>query len=163
MFGKARPGSALLALFVALSAPAGCGDDDDGEVRVLACSGNCSCNDDTRTCSCSGGTDCVLEGEGNVTFTCDGNASCGLSCGSACDIVCPGTTGCVAKAGPSAYFECQGNATCEFTCEADCEVSCGGAARCLVTCDDPDQCDLSACRGSTDCGDGVFACGRDCP
>jgi hypothetical protein len=142
-----------------------CGDDDDDRppVKVLECSGTCSCDAQTRTCSCSGGTDCVLAGEGNVTFSCDGNASCGLSCTNDCNIICPGTTGCVADSGARARFECQGNASCEFTCKADCVVQCAGAAQCLVTCTDPETCDLTDCRGSTDCGGGVFACGRSCP
>jgi hypothetical protein len=144
--------------------PLACGDDDeDGGARILECDGNCTCNEDTRTCSCSGGTSCALEGEGNVTFTCDGNAACDLSCGSNCDIICPGTTGCTAEAGASASFECQGNAMCEFTCLADCSVLCQGAAQCLVTCDDTEPCDLDNCSNSTDCGNGVFACGRACP
>jgi hypothetical protein len=42
-------------------------------------------------------------------------------------------------------------------------VRCAGAAQCLVTCYDVETCDLSDCRGSTDCGNGVFACGRACP
>lgn len=152
---------------VLLSSSIACGDDDDDDglhdVAVLDCTGTCSCDASTRTCSCAGGTDCTLVGSSDVTFACDGNASCGLSCGDDCDIICPGTTGCIADAGKRAYFECQGNAQCEFTCRADCEVSCGGASRCLVTCEDPDACDLSDCRGSTDCGGGVFACGRACP
>ncbi len=139
-----------------------CGDDD-GDVEVLECSGTCNCNDDERTCSCAGGTECALEGEGDVTFTCDGNASCDLSCGDGCEIICPGTTGCVAESGAGASFECQGNAMCEFTCLADCSVSCGGTTQCLVHCDDEDECDLSDCRNSTDCGEGTFACGRACP
>jgi hypothetical protein len=154
---------APLLVFAALGAFA-CGDDDDDpQVKVLECSGTCSCDAQARTCSCSGGTECVLAGEGNVTFSCDGNASCGLSCTNDCNIVCPGTTGCVADSGARARFECQGNASCEFTCKADCSVQCAGAAQCLVTCADPDTCDLSNCRASTDCGDGVFACGRACP
>jgi hypothetical protein len=146
----------VLPLFVA------CGDDE-GEVAILECTGTCTCDNDTRTCSCAGGTDCVLEGEGQVTFTCDGNASCGLSCGDDCNVVCPGTTGCNAESGARARFECQGTAACEFRCHADCAVFCGGTSQCLVTCDDVNACDLSACRNSTDCGGGIFACGRECP
>jgi hypothetical protein len=143
---------------------AGCGDDDDDDdVAVLECSGMCSCNEDTRTCSCAGGTECTLAGEGNVTFTCDGNASCDLLCGDDCNIVCPGTTGCAAESGAGAEFECQGTALCEFTCQADCVVNCTGAAQCLVTCEDEASCNLDNCRASTPCGDGVFACGRACP
>jgi hypothetical protein len=153
---------ALLS-FVAASV-VGCGDDEDeGNVRVLECSGTCSCNDETRTCSCSGGTECELSGEGNVTFTCDGNAACDLHCDEDCNIVCPGTTGCTAESGPGASFECQGNASCEFTCQADCTVLCAGAAQCLVTCTDEDTCNLDDCRDATPCGEGVFACGRACP
>jgi hypothetical protein len=156
-----------VAALLSLSSIFACGDDDDDDglhdVKVLECTGTCTCDNATRTCSCAGGTDCTLVGSGDVTFGCDGNASCGLSCGDDCDIICPGTTGCIADAGARAYFECQGNAQCEFTCRADCSVSCGGAARCLVTCQDPQSCDLSGCRGSRECGGGVFACGRDCP
>jgi hypothetical protein len=144
-----------------LAAPAftACGDD----AEVIECDGTCSCDAETRTCSCAGGTECTLEGESDVTFTCDGNASCGLSCGDGCNIICPGTTGCTAEAGAGARFECQGNAECEFTCLADCAVHCSGASQCLVTCADEASCNLSDCRGSTDCGDGLFACGRACP
>lgn len=157
-------GVACAALVSVLSVLAGCGDDDDrGNVAVLECSGTCSCDPNTRTCSCSGGTSCALAGEGNVTFSCDGNASCGLSCGDDCNIICPGTTGCTAESGARARFECQGSALCEFTCHADCSVYCGGSTQCLVTCDDVNACDLSQCRNSTDCGNGIFACGRACP
>jgi hypothetical protein len=152
----------FMTLFLAMAAVA-CGDDDEGDVAILECDGNCSCNDVTRTCSCSGGTECTIEGEGNLRFTCDGNASCDLNCGNDCEIVCPGTTGCTAEAGEGASFECQGNAICEFTCRANCSVRCAGAAQCLVTCDDTEPCNLDECQGSTDCGNGVFACGRACP
>jgi hypothetical protein len=161
VFSLGRTPIAVLTLLA--SSFASCDDDDGNDVTVLECTGTCTCDEEARICSCAGGTSCVLEGEGDVTFTCDGNASCGLACGDDCDIICPGTTGCTAEAGARARFECQGSASCEFTCRADCVVSCGGASQCLVTCDDVETCDLSQCRDATDCGDGVFACGRACP
>lgn len=114
--------------------------------QVLECEGECTCDDSTRTCSCAGGTACVLEGADDVTFRCEGNASCDLACGVGCHVICPGTTGCTTVLGDDSSAECQGNATCNFTCEGDCEISCGGASTCEVTCADDCELEGTSCR-----------------
>jgi hypothetical protein len=125
----------LFALTLSVFAFTSCGEDDDGvdDVDVLECSGQCSCDQETQTCSCSGGTTCALEGGSNVTFTCDGNAACELSC-EGCDVICPGTTGCTVTLGNGGTAECQGNAICDYECTGNCDIQCGGASQCSTTC-----------------------------
>ena len=72
----------------------GCGDDDGADVDILECEGSCECDEDTRTCSCLGGTECVVEGEEDITLVCEGNARCDLQCEALCTVECPGTAGC---------------------------------------------------------------------
>lgn len=124
------------------AAVGGCGSDD---VDVLECDGACHCDPDERVCSCEGGTECTLEGAEDVTFECDGNASCDLTCGTGCHVVCPGTTGCTTTLADDASAECQGTATCDFYCEGDCDIECGGNTDCTVEC--ADDCELEG----TDC------------
>ena len=143
---------------------AACKDDDGGHSEILECIGTCTCDQETRTCSCAGGTECTIEGEGNVTLTCDGNASCDLSCGVGCHVICPGTTGCTAEMGDEGTADCQGNAFCDYTCLGDCQVTCSGTPECIVRCTDGAECTILACEGSlTDCGDGVQVCRTQCP
>ena len=117
-----------------------CGSEDP----ILECEGECSCDYDTRECSCAGGTTCTLEGD-DVTFYCDGNASCDLTCGLYCHVVCPGTTGCTTTLGDGSSAECQGTATCDFTCEGDCDISCGGTSNCSVECHEDCEQDGLSC------------------
>lgn len=128
----------LFSLLAALSIAVACGDDD---IEVLECTGSCSCDQETRTCSCSGGTTCTIEGAKDITFKCDGNAACNLACGENCHVICPGTTGCTVTLGNNSTAECQGNAVCNYDCEGNCEAECGGASTCNVTC--ADGCTLS--------------------
>lgn len=127
---------ALTAIFAGFAT--GCGGDD---VEVLECDGECTCDEQTRTCSCAGGTECTLDGAEDVTFECDGNASCDLACGTGCHVICPGTTGCTTILAHNASGECQGTATCEFSCEGNCDVDCGGNTDCTVEC--ADDCELT--------------------
>lgn len=139
-------------------------NDDDGGVAVLECVGTCTCDEETRTCSCAGGTTCTIEGAENVTLTCDGNAACDLSCGVDCHVICPGTTGCVAEIGDDSTGECQGTAECDFTCLGDCQITCSGTPQCTVRCRDGFECTILACDGDvTDCGDGIQVCRTTCP
>lgn len=145
---------------------AACGDDDGGTAEVLMCTpeGACSCDEDTRTCTCTGGSTCALDGASDVTLQCDGNAACNLDCGMACEVICPGTTGCTSTIGDESSGVCQGTGSCDFTCEADCSVSCSGTSSCIVHCADGARCDRTECRGEVDCGGGVFTCGgATCP
>src|SRR5688500_2266613 len=158
-----RNGLGMLGLVLCLAAACG---DDDGTAEVLACmpEGSCSCNEETRTCTCTGGSTCALEGASNVTLQCDGNAACHLDCGTDCDVICPGTTGCTSTIGDESTGTCQGTGECDFTCEADCTASCSGSSRCIVRCHDGSRCDLAECRDMEDCGGGVHACGgATCP
>ena len=90
--------AAALAACLSLALLASCGGDD---TEVLECTGTCTCDEDTRECSCEGGSDCAVEGADGVTFPCDGNARCDLSCGEDCVIECPGTSGCTATCKPT--------------------------------------------------------------
>ena len=139
-------------------------NDDGGNVEVLECIGTCTCDQDTRTCSCAGGTTCTIEGAENVTLVCEGNASCDLACGVGCHVICPGTTGCTAEIGDDGTAECQGTAECDYTCLGDCQVTCSGSPQCIVRCADGYACTILACDGQiTECGDGIQACRTTCP
>lgn len=135
--------AALLVAIATIGLVSACGNRD---IDVLECSGECSCDDEARSCSCAGGTTCAIEGAEDITFYCDGNAACDLTCGTDCHVVCPGTTGCTVHLGDGGTAECQGNATCTYHCDGNCEAQCGGAAHCTVNC--PDECeqDGNACR-----------------
>ena len=54
--------SILLSLTFGVALFIGC-KDPDPEPEVLACSGECECIPEENTCSCLGGTDCVIDGE----------------------------------------------------------------------------------------------------
>ena len=149
---------AFLALFLFM-----CNNDGD-DVEVLECVGSCTCDDDTRTCTCQGGTECTIEGEEDITLVCDGNASCDLACGNRCHVICPGTTGCTAEMGDDSIAECQGNAECDYTCLGDCEVQCSGTPQCIVRCAEGATCTIVDCDSQlTDCGDGIQVCRTNCP
>lgn len=116
------------------------------EVEVLECSGECTCEEETRSCSCAGGTTCAIDGADDITFYCDGNAACDLTCGYGCHVVCPGTTGCTTTLGPDSSAECKGTASCTYYCEGDCDVECSGASSCTVECADDCEQDGTQCR-----------------
>lgn len=155
--------SFLLPLALGIGFFLGCGDPDD-DVDVLACSGECECVPEENTCSCLGGTDCVIDGEPpGMTLICEGNARCALACGADCHVVCPGTSGCDATMGPGSTAECDGTGDCDFTCEGDCSVDCPGASSCTVTCPPEASCEITSCSQINECGDGVLACRTECP
>ena len=155
---RTMPPTAALLLLLGV---AGCtGDTAD----VLECEGTCSCDQDARTCSCEGGTDCEVAGASDVTLTCDGNARCALSCEELCRVECPGTAGCEAVMGPDSEAVCNGTGSCDYTCEGDCTVDCPGASSCVVRCAEGASCAITSCGPMvTDCGDGVQACRTACP
>lgn len=140
-----------------------CGDDDP--VEVLECTGTCSCEEETRSCSCQGGSECVVGAASDVTLVCEGNASCDLECGVRCHVECPGTAGCAAAMGDDSTAICNGTGTCEYTCGGDCQIDCPGASACIVRCAEGATCEVTSCLGPSlvDCGDGVLACRTDCP
>ena len=130
---------ALTTIGFGAAVTTGCGSD---EPDVLECDGDCGCDEETRTCNCSGGTDCVIEGAEDLTFECDGNADCDLTCGTDCHVICPGTTTCTATLTGYASAECQGTGTCEYYCDTDCDIDCGSNTDCTVNChDDCDELD----------------------
>jgi hypothetical protein len=141
----------------------GCGDGGDSPGEVLECEGSCTCEPETRTCTCHGGTDCVVDGDDDITFECDGNARCGLECGTNCHVECVGTTGCDAVMGDGSTGVCPGTASCNFTCLGSCSVSCSGSAQCTLDCPEDGDCEITDCPMVTDCGDGVLACRTSCP
>jgi hypothetical protein len=162
---RASSWSILYTLAFALGVAWGCGPrDDENPGEVLECTGTCTCDPDTRTCKCSGGTDCVVDGGEGIIFECDGNARCSLECGNECHVSCVGTTGCDAVMGDGSTGECPGTASCSFVCEGSCSVSCSGSARCTLDCPPEGDCEITDCGGQvSDCGDGLLACRTSCP
>jgi hypothetical protein len=128
--------------------------------------GSCVCSEGVErelSCSCLGGSNCAIAAD-DIEFSCDGNAACGLDCGTNCLITCPGTTSCAVIAGDEAVISCPGTAFCDVTCRGSCLVTFAGNASGLVFCaDDLAECVVEGCAGATDCGDGVSACRTDCP
>jgi hypothetical protein len=112
----------------------GCSDPNP-EPEILECSGACECDAETNTCSCLGGTDCVIEGDvPGMTLLCEGNARCDLECGDECHVECPGTGGCDALMGANSTGVCNGTGSCTFLCVGDCSVDCPGSSSCVVSC-----------------------------
>lgn len=130
--------SVLVAVVVTLIAM-GCGSD--AEVKECLPEGSCSCTDGVErdtACVCVGGSDCSIDGD-NIEFQCDGNASCGLTCGNDCLVICPGTTICTVEVGDDAVVNCPGTATCNIRCLEDCTVNVAGAADATVECVNEDN------------------------
>jgi hypothetical protein len=157
MLAKNLLGSVLCAAVPALALVAfvqlgGCSSSD---IEVLECTGECECDEETNTCSCLGGTECVVEGGVGVTLTCDGNARCDLACGEECHVDCHGTTGCDATLGDNSTAACSGTVDCNYTCLGDCVVDCPGTSRCTVACADGATCEVTSCPSVTDCGEGM--------
>ena len=140
---------------------AGCSDDDPA---IVACEGQCTCDSDTRTCECMGGTTCVMEGGTDVTFRCNGNASCDFLCGANCTSECPGTSVCVAAMGEGSMARCNGTGRCDVTCSGDCRVVCTGNEECTLSCPEGADCAITECSQVIECeGQNAFACRTDCP
>lgn len=151
-----------LCLGFAAIAAAACGDDDG--VEVLECTGTCTCDEATRTCSCQGSDSaCVIGAARDVTLACEGNAACDLECGVGCTVDCRGTAGCTAEVGDRGHAVCGGTALCDVTCHGSCTADCSGSSQCLLRCAEGATCDFEGCPMATDCGGGVFACRGDCP
>lgn len=148
-----------LSLFLA------CSDSDDAEVTACEPENACQCTDGTErdtACVCVGGSTCSIEGN-SIEFSCQGNAACGLSCGTDCLITCPGTTMCTVATGDDAVVECPGTASCDVTCHGDCTVNVAGAAKAVLRCTEENaSCELAGCS-ATDCGNGIWACKTACP
>lgn len=150
---------ALLSNLAALSA--GCNDDT---VEILACEGNCMCVEETRTCSCLGGTECIIEGANDVTLICEGNADCALRCEDDCNVQCPGTSICEVIMGGDSFARCNGTGRCDVTCNGDCQVECTGNEECTVRCADDVDCEIIGCGEAIDCDDqNAQACRTACP
>jgi hypothetical protein len=156
---------ARAALLVSALGLIACGPDDGAEIEECDPPGACSCEPGTEretSCSCTGGSECVIEGD-SIEFHCDGNAGCGMTCGTDCLITCPGTTSCDVVVDEAAVIDCPGTAECYVTCLGSCTLSMAGASRSTLICDDPAaDCAMEGCS-ATDCGDGVFTCRSDCP
>ncbi len=159
----------LLVPWLGLLLAASCNDDEaerrvDGETaEVVSCEGSCSCDPDTRTCTCQGGSLCETECDGPCTLQCEGNARCDMSCPDDCTIECPGTAGCDARVGDNAVGVCNGTGDCAFTCEGDCSFDCPGASRCVVFCAAGATCEITSCPMVTECDGDILACRTDCP
>ncbi len=125
----------VFALFTATLAGIGCGG---GDAEVAACEpeGACYCEDGVEratACFCEGGSNCSVEGD-DIEFQCEGNAACGLTCGTNCLVTCPGTTSCTVEVGDGGVVICPGTASCDVTCLGDCTVQVDGAASATVDC-----------------------------
>lgn len=164
------PTNALRALaltggMTALMFASGCGDDGGG-AEVLECEGSCGCDEDTRTCSCMGGSMCTVESADDITLVCEGNARCDLVCDDRCLVECPGTAGCDAEMGDDSEAVCNGTGDCDYTCFGDCTVDCPGTSACTVRCPPDATCNITSCGGGmlTECeGQNAQACRTDCP
>jgi hypothetical protein len=143
----------------------GCGGGGVDDVDILECTGECTCDIETNSCSCLGGTECVVEAEGEVTLRCEGNARCDLQCGDLCHVDCHGTAGCDAQMGADSTGECNGTGDCDFSCAGDCAIDCPGTSRCTLACPEGASCSITSCLGQSlmDCGDGVLVCRTSCP
>lgn len=162
------PRGSLTLLFLIVWPFVGCsGAPGSRAVDIEECepANACSCEagmERDTSCTCSGGSTCEIAGN-SIEFQCQGNADCGMSCGDDCLLTCPGTTRCDVHTGERAIIECPGTASCYVTCSGSCELNMAGAARGLLTCEGAGtECAFSGCT-PTDCGDGVFACGLECP
>jgi hypothetical protein len=159
----------MTALFAALACAAACDDDpsEGGQVQECRPEGACTCEagvERATRCTCEGGSSCTVLGN-DIEFACEGNAACGLDCGTDCLVSCPGTTSCTVVVGDDAVVVCPGTATCDVTCRADCAVEMSGASRAVVRCEAEAGgavCTLTSCA-IEDCGGGVYACRTSCP
>jgi hypothetical protein len=146
---------------------ASCNCDGGATVRECAPESACMCTEGTMratSCACAGGSTCTIDGD-DIEFACDGNAACGLNCGTNCLITCPGTTSCTVSTGDEGDVTCPGTASCDITCLADCRISIAGNATAVVRCEGESSgasCDVTGCT-LTDCGGGIYACRTSCP
>jgi hypothetical protein len=166
--GPSRFGIRALFLVVLAAAPA-CGNTHNG--TKPSCSGDCSCTDVTCTCrtggmctfgpadpnAAAGATDAgPVTGAAppdDVTYHCDSNNQCDLTCGSGCSNTCDGRSVCAGSCTSNCTSSCAGSSECTLTTGVNSNVTCAGGSACKVTLD----------PGSTITCAGDSTCMIDCP
>jgi hypothetical protein len=156
----------MLALSL-VAAATGCG----GMGTKPACVGDCMCTD--TECACRAGGTCTFGAAGpaleggdgglsismtapppdNVSYHCDSQNSCDLTCGTGCTNTCGGRS------------------TCEGSCTSNCTSSCAGTSSCTletgvnsqVTCEGGSTCEVKIDTGSTITCRGESTCKVECP
>ncbi len=191
-------GTIVAAAFAALAAAVpGCGSQVS---PAATCTGACDCTG--STCKCQAGQTCTLGPTGpdggplnadggfagdaglpaNITFDCQKNNTCNVTCGTDCtshcanDTTCTGTCGtscdtsCTAKStctlgtGDNSTVNCDGTSACTLTTGTGSTVSCNGGSTCTVTLKSSStlQClGTSVCDVSCPGGGCTVACGGD--
>jgi hypothetical protein len=153
-------------VIVAHYAFAACGSSNDAALIGIACSGDCECTG--STCSCEKGGTCVLGGAptaadagadgavapasgvapSNVTYHCDSQNDCDLTCGTGCTNTCAGQSECAGTCGSNCTSSCTGTSTCTLVTGVDSEVTCGGGSDCAITLDTGSK---LSCQGDSTC------------
>jgi hypothetical protein len=165
--GRASGLALALALIVS---SASCGDDDDCEGPLCACSsGRCvfECGDGCIP-GCSGADDCVATCGQDCAYSCVSSSNCAVECGARCSVQCDGTSTCHATCGEACSYGCRNVNDCapvvgegsQVICESvgNCNVTCQGT--CSVECRNVGNCNVHCPTGSpTECAPGVWSCG----
>lgn len=173
----------------------GCGGDSETANGSAICTGDCECSG--NTCSCKAGGACTFgpvtgdAGVGDassapvlpndVTYHCDSQNQCDLTCGTGCTSTCAGSSACVGtctdnctssctgtsqctlETGTNSEVTCAGGSDCTVTLDTDSTVTCGGNSACAIDC--PKGGCTAECAGSTSCTvecGGTVACHIDC-
>jgi hypothetical protein len=162
--------------------PLGCGE---GEAPIVCDEVSCDCDDrnfcgldcmDIAGCrpSCTSTGDaceaiCTAE---DCEFRCHSADTCGALCGENCIAICSAADVCTAETGANSEFSCTNTDACAAelgddsvaicTSVENCSVRCLGT--CTVACIFTGTCNVECVEGEkTNCGQGLFTCGTDCP
>ena len=130
---------------------------------IVGCQPSCSAVGDGCRATCTA-DDCA--------YSCHGAESCEGLCGDNCTIACSAAGICRAETGANSSYTCINAGDCAVelgddsvaTCTSvdSCSVRCMGT--CTVICIDADTCSIECVEGErTNCGQGLFTCGTDCP
>lgn len=171
-----------LLIFSTQAASLGCGGS---ESAIVCDEDSCDCRDrnfcdldcvDIEGCkpSCTAVRDacdatCTAE---NCEFRCKAAGTCGGLCGDNCYTSCSSVDVCRVETGANSEFNCTNAGTCAVdlgddsvaicTSVESCNVRCAGT--CTVACIVVDTCSVECLEGErTNCGQGLFTCGMDCP
>ena len=141
---------------------------------MIACANDGPCDGDF--CSCIDTDDCSFAcGSVPCTGECVSLSTCDGTCGDRCSLFCESSTGCDFVCEDDCAVECTSVSECNVDCGADCAVACTDLAACRVamasgvtTCERAGACDITCSTPTgeapaTDCGGGVYVCGRVCP
>ncbi len=133
--------------------------------EIVGCQPSCSAVGDACRATCTA-EDCA--------FGCHGAESCAGLCGDNCTTSCSSVDICSAETGANSTFTCTNAGNCAAELGADSRAICTNvdncSIRCLGTCTVAcilvaESCLLECPEGveRTNCGQGLFTCGIDCP